>query len=124
MTDRLRAVLDDCPVDSLVTVQHADEMYQHLAAGLRLDLLQRLARQVRDHSGTYTRAFGPEDNSARVLALTNEDTYSLGWRMIQVLETGEDPGDQRYLCGRGRCSQNKCHSAPHDELSDQGGNDT
>jgi hypothetical protein len=77
------------------------------------ELLRRLAREVRDHAGAYTRAFGREDNSARVLELTNSDTYALGERMLAVLDTGSDPGDSRYICGFGSCALPKGHSAPH-----------
>lgn len=70
----------------------------------RDELLRRLAREVRDHAGQYTRAYGREDNSARVLELTNADTYALGQRMLAVLDTGEDPGDSRFLCGIGKCA--------------------
>lgn len=77
-------------------------------------LLHRLGRQVRDASTAYTRAYGPEDNSLRVLGLLEMDTFVLGNRIIAVLVTGEDPGDQRYPCGFGACRLRQGHSAEHD----------
>lgn len=84
----------------------------------RDELLRRLAHEVRDHAGKYTRAYGREDNSARVLELTNADTYALGQRLLAVLDTGEDPGDSRYSCGwpsagRCRCLLPQGHSGLH-----------
>lgn len=82
------------------------------------DLLRRLAREVRDHAGTYTRAYGREDNAARVLELTDGDTYMLGHRMLTVLDTGADPGDRRYLCGVADCGLSRGHSGIHEGKPD------
>lgn len=73
----------------------------------------RLIRRLEDVGSRYTRAFGPEDNSARVLDLTVGDVYSIAGRLRAVLSGEEDPGDSRYICGYLGCLRNREHLGAH-----------
>lgn len=80
----------------------------------KVELARRIQRELSMHGGKYTRMGGREDNSARVLELTESDIFAMGQRLKAILDDGVDPGDPRYACWTIGCVKHQSHSGDHD----------